>query len=625
MRVRLAGAIVATALVGALAPGEARAGVVGGVIRVDQVGYPLGSPKRAYLLSPAPCAGAAFVIKDGAATVFSGSAGGDRGAWNAAYGHVCALDFGSVITPGTYTVQAGGATSPPFAIDTAANLYGPLLANALVFYQAQRDGSDVVGSVLRRKPSHRHDAHAAVYRIPNYRGETLVGDLTKVGGPVNVAGGWFDAGDYVKFTGTTSFTVAMMLGAVRDHPSLFDVGGGPAFRAEARRGVAWLLKMWNDRRRVLYYQVGIGSGNAKILADHDVWRLPQKDDGMRQHARRYLAHRPVFRSGPPGSSVTPSLAGRVAAVFGLCAQVWRGTPLASRCLRSGQHVFDLAKTSHVGTQVTSSPVDYYREDGWRDDLEFGATELYRGLTEPSAPAPVKAHAYPRYYLRRAAAWAHAYLNSPRDADTLNLYDTSGLAHAELIDAISSGGAAGLAVTRAQLLAGLRRQLDAASAASAADPFGFGAGRWDPAPHAFGLVTQALAYDRETGTKAYAALARRQLDWALGANAWGSSFVVGAGRTFPHCMQHQVANLVGSLDGTPPLLQGATVDGPSTYIPGKGFFDNAPACPLDGAHPFKPFDRGRWRYVDRVTSWSTVEPTLDYTVLSFLAFAQMAAG
>ena len=624
MRIRLVSLLGTAVLVAALAPATAGAGV-GGAIRVNQVGYPDDAPKRAYLLSPVACAGVAFAVKDGASTVFSGNAGGDRGAWNDVYGHVCALDFGSFTMPGTYTVQAAGATSPPFAVDTATNLYGPLLANALVFYQGQRDGADVVGSVLQRKPSHRNDAHASVYRIPDYRGETLQGDLTKVGGPVNVEGGWFDAGDYVKFTGTTSFTVALMLSAVRDHPALFDAGGGPAFRAEARRGVAWLLKMWNDQRRVLYYQVGIGSGSAEILADHDVWRLPQKDDGMQQHARRYLAHRPVFRSGRPGSKVTPSLAGRVAAVFGLCAQVWDGTPLAARCLRSGQHLFDLARTSHVGTQVTSSPVDYYEEDEWRDDLEFGATELYRGLTEPSAPAPVPAHPQPRYYLKQAATWAHAYLHSPQDDDTLNLYDTSGLAHGELIDAIAAGGAGGLAVTRAQLLAGLRRQLDASATKSASDPFGFGAGPWDPTPHAFGLVTQALTYDRETGTQAYAALARRQLDWTLGANAWGSSFVVGAGSTFPHCMQHQIANLVGSLDGTPPLLLGSTVDGPSTYIPGKGFFGNAPACPADGANPFKPFDQGPWRYVDRVTSWSTVEPTLDYTVLSFLAFVQMTAS
>ncbi len=593
-------------------------------IRVNQVGYVASAPKRAFLLSTEPCAGTPFDLDDGGSAVTGGTAGADRGPWNAAYPHVCAIDFDGFATPGTYTLAAAGAVSPPFAIDTAANLYAPLLDDALVFYRAQRDGADVDPSVLARKPAHLHDRHASVYRIPRYKGETLQGDLARVGGPVDVAGGWFDAGDFIKFTGTTSFTVAVMLSAVRDHPSLFEDGGGPAFRAEARHGLAWLMKMWNDRRRVLYYQVGIGSGNAQVLADHDLWRLPQKDDAMTQHARRYLAHRPVFRSAPPGAKVPPSLAGRLAAVFGLCAQVWAGTPLAARCLRSGQHVFDLAKTSRVGTQVTASPVDYYREDEWRDDLEFGAVELYLGLSGPSAPPPASPHASPRYYLRQAARWADAYIHGPGDgADTFNLYDTSGLAHAELIGAM--GATPGLAVSKGDLLRDLRTQLEPRRTRSASDPFNFGAYRWDAVPHTFGLVSEALAYDAATGTQRYANLARHQLDWALGANAWGSSFVVGAGTTFPHCMQHVVANLVGSTDGTPPLLLGATVDGPNGYVPGTGFFDNAVPCPAGGADPFRPFNIDGWRYVDRVSSWSTVEPTLDYTALSFLAFTRMAAS
>ena len=55
-------------------------------------------------------------------------------------------------------------------------------------------------------------------------------------------------------------------------------------------------------------------------------------------------------------------------------------------------------------------------------------------------------------------------------------------------------------------------------------------------------------------------------WSLGANAWGTTFVIGAGTRFPQCPQHQVANLVGSLDGTGEVLLGGAVDGPSDYIP-----------------------------------------------------------
>ena len=52
---------------------------------------------------------------------------------------------------------------------------------------------------------------------------------------------------------------------------------------------------------VVYYQVGIGNGGLGYLSDHDVWRLPEVDDGLKGRAYTYLAHRPVFRVGPPGT------------------------------------------------------------------------------------------------------------------------------------------------------------------------------------------------------------------------------------------------------------------------------------------------------------------------------------
>ena len=356
-------------------------------VRVNQVGYATAGPKRAFLLSAQTCEGDAFQVFDGGTEVFAGAAGPDRGPWNAAYPHVCAIVFDALTDPGTFTIAADGVMSPAFRVAEPADLYEPLVANALTFYLGQRDGADVDPSVLDRKPSHLHDRNAKVYAVPNYKGERLQGDLKHVGGPVDVEGGWFDAGDYVKFTGTTSFAVTLMLVAVRDHPSLFAGGGGPDFESEAERGVRWLLKMVDVPRRSLYYQVGIGSGGAGILADHDVWRLPEKDDGWTQHARRYLAHRPVLRVAPAGAKVPPSLAGRLASVFGLCAQLWPGTPLATKCLHEGQVVFSMAKTKDVEKQITSSPIGYYREDEWRDDLEMGATQLYLGLSEPGAPAP----------------------------------------------------------------------------------------------------------------------------------------------------------------------------------------------------------------------------------------------
>ena len=204
------------------------AGTVDARIRVNQVGYITDGPKRAFVISSGGCGGAAFELRDDA------DARGphrERAARMEARGtrrtRTCARSSSTgATTPGTYTLVASGARSPSFRIDDAASLYGPLVANALTFYLGQRDGADVDPSVLDRKPSHLHDRRAMTYAIPDYRGERLQHDLRRVGGPIDVEGGWFDAGDYVKFTGTTSFAVTLMLAAVRDHPALFG-GGGP--------------------------------------------------------------------------------------------------------------------------------------------------------------------------------------------------------------------------------------------------------------------------------------------------------------------------------------------------------------------------------------------------------------
>ena len=60
--------------------------------------------------------------------------------------------------------------------------------------------------------------------------------------------------------------------------------------AEAKFGTDWLLRMWDDPTRTFYYQVGIGTGNAKTAGDHDIWRLPQADDTIRRDRSAVPVH-----------------------------------------------------------------------------------------------------------------------------------------------------------------------------------------------------------------------------------------------------------------------------------------------------------------------------------------------
>ena len=605
-------------------------------VRVNQVGYPSAGSKRAYLMASAAETGATFSVKDSTgATVFSAPVDAFLGGWGNTFKSVYALDFNSVAAAGSYTITVSGpvpATSPSFRIDTGPGVYAGPLANALSFYQTERDGPNFIPNALRTAAAHLNDQNAMTYLTPHANSSgRFSGDLTPLGIRVDGSGGWWDAGDYIKGVETLGYATDLLLAGARDFPAQMGTGSAVSnFTAEAKFGTDWLLRMWDDPSRTLYYQVGIGTGNAKTVGDHDIWRLPQADDtyGGTDPLYRYIRNRPIFRAGAPGSLISPNLAGRDAAAFGLCFQLFKTTDpaFAGRCLLAGEHIFDLADTAPSGNLTTYLPYSFYPETEWRSDLELGAVELYLAAASGGLPAGLP-HADPVYYLGQAAHWANAYITGPDDAaDTLNLYDVSGLAHYELYRAIGqAGNPPGLEVTQGALLADMKKALDGALAQAATDPFGFGFpwATWDTTSHGAGLSVMASEYDQLSGTSAYADFSVRWLNNILGANAWGSSFIIGDGSTFPHCPHHQVANLAGSLDGTPPVLNGAAVEGPNGTLY-SGFLTGMRNCPPDNSDPFAQFNSNA-KFKDDIESFSTVEPAVDLTATSPLAFARQAAG
>ena len=329
---------------------------------------------------------------------------------------------------------------------------------------------------------------------------------------------------------------------------------------------------------MLYIQVGIGNGNASntIQGDYNFWFLPQAEDRLNVQqggnpgpTAYYVKYRPVFdgraagqadqpgvrRAGSPPTSAWPrsSRPGPAGRARGTC---WRWPAASTRWPRPA--------TS--GKIVTTFPNDYYGGTEWKSDMLWGAAEI--ALADEALHAPA---ARLRADLRTASRWARAYIaqGHPAGGDTLNLYDNGALGEGELLRALQQAGpggrpAAGL-VTRRALLADLAAQLRLGERRVGGDPFGLGTqlGGSDATPHAFGLYITNALYQQYGGGGQFAAFAQQQLNFALGANGWGTTFVVGAGRTFPHCMQSEIANLAGSLTGTGRIQLGAVTDGPSS--------------------------------------------------------------
>lgn len=605
------------------------------VIRVDQVGYPTSATKLAEVMTTSRRATVRWELikQDSCRVVAHGTARTNLGGWNVRYPAVWAVTFSGVHRTGTYRLAVAGhpaVASPWFKIANSSSLYRRPLANALSFFQNERDGPDFIRSPLRTAPGHRNDANAMTFRAPPVDGNgNFTGSLAKyaTGLRINATGGWFDAGDFLHFTQTTSYAVALMLQTIAAFPAQAGRFGQVSFTAEAKFGLDFLRRMWNERTRTLYLQVGTGEANNYFVADHDIWRLPQADDHYQGTNPRfqYIRHPPVFLAGQPGSPISPNLAGRLAADFALCYRVFKATRpgYANGCLRSAQTIYSMAARYWRGNLETALPWDFYPEISWRDDMMLGATELALALRAAGRPGRAAT------YLRDAARWARAWYGGKADGqDTLNLYDVSALADYELYRAIGVIPARRLMLSRTRVLADLAGQLARAAAIGAREPFdyGFAWAQWDTTTHGLGLSVMADEYDAISGRPRYAAWGQRQLDNVLGANPWGVSLIVGDGTVFPDCMQHQVANLAGARNGSAPVLAGAVVEGPNSFA-ATGWVTNMRSCRANGPGnvPYRTFDGRGAVFADDVQSFSTVEPAIDLTSISPLAFAWQQAG
>ena len=690
-------------------------------VRISQVGYEAGkTPFRAFLMSTGAASTATFqVLNSNGRVVDSGRVGPLLGTWShsktVAY-NVYALDFSAPASDDLYTISVSGpivTTSPRFAVNTPDVLYSGLLLNTLFFYQTERDGPDFIPNALRAAPGHLRDQHATVYETPLVDGNDF-NDNAPPKPPlvsanlsaIDASGGWWDAGDYMKYVETVSYTAALMQIGVRDFPHQMGAGaplnpppppgsisyagtsgmGAPTssnFTGEANFGVNWLMKMWDDDAKVLYYQVDntqdfdyYGEGDPSsatgncggtyvtpycLITEYDIWILPQLSDRYQQpgdpeacdpYTTFFICNRPVYIAGPPGAPISPNLAGRLSADFALCYQLNRSTnpTFANRCLKDAEDIFELADLSYPdpapsagsGTcrkcLLTISPFDGYPENVWEDDMELGATELYFALQLAGGSAlPLQLpHPDATYYLQQAAHYAANYIRNiynAGDSDTLNLYDVSGLAHFELYRALqTAGNPPGLPLSKTAIREQLLRQVGDAINQSQTDTWGFGYG-WsygDTTSHGAGISVMASEAYFLTESPTYKTYSQRWLANILGANPWGSSFIVGDGSIFPNCIQHQVANLAGALDGTvggAPVLWGAAVEGPSSYA-SSGVVDGMILCPANGIDTFKRFNGndGAYNasqvaiYRDNMQSYSTTEPAIDLTATSFLMWS-----
>ncbi|CAN1178107.1 Endoglucanase 6 [Linum perenne] len=225
----------------------------------------------------------------------------------------------------------------------AGHDYGQALSKSILFFEAQRSGF---------LPHNQ--------RV-TWRSNSGLADGKASG--VDLTGGYYDAGDNVKFGLPMAFTVTMMSWSIIEYGKQMAASGELRNAMEAIKwGTDYFIKA-HPEPDVLYGEVGDGT------TDHYCWQRPED----------MTTDRRAYRIDPsnPGSD----LAGETAAAMAAASIVFRhSNPAYSReLLNHAYQLFDFAN-KHRGKYDSSITVaqKYYRSiSGYNDELLWAAAWLYQ--------------------------------------------------------------------------------------------------------------------------------------------------------------------------------------------------------------------------------------------------------
>jgi endoglucanase len=562
-------------------------------LRVNLLGYLEDDSKIAVAFSHRPVAGE-FDLVDAAegTVVFTGTLQPSEAQGWGTFAHYYEADFSALNVTGRYYLRVEEHRSPTFGIGRDA--YGKAHEDLIGFMRQQRCGYNPFLDMV----CHQRDGRSFYGSMP---------DSTFV----DVSGGWHDAGDQLKYLITGSNATARMLLAYELAGTRFGdaynrlgqpgPNGIPDVLDEAKWGLDWLLKTHPSPNQLIH-QVADDR-------DHVGWKMPDEDSS--DYGWGPNSYRPAyFATGTPQglaqykSEATgiANLAGRFAAAMAMAHRVWLAeggdSAFAQRSLRAGREVYAMGKRNEGYQQGNSYGAPYrYSERTWADDMEWGATELFKATGEPA-------------YLRDAIRYARiAGPTSWMQRDTAEHYEYYpfvNVGHFALYPLVD-------AAFRDTLAGYYRDGIERTMGRGKTNPFGIGVPFiWCSNNLTTALITQILLYEHMTSDSRYHGFMLRQRDWLLGLNPWGTSMFTGV----PHDGEYPVDVHTSVWALTRRTVPGGLVDGPVL----RSIYSNLLGITLDSPDEFAEFQNDHVVYHDDIGDYSTNEPTMDGTAGAILWMA-----
>lgn len=270
-----------------------------------------------------------------------------------------------------HSPQDGGGPAPasspaaegtPAAADSSYD-YDQVLRLSLLFYEAQRSG---------RLPADN--------RVP-WRGDSALEDRGQRG--EDLSGGYYDAGDFVKFSFTMASTTTLLAWGLASYAEAYRAAGQLEEAVGAVRWAADYFMRCHVSPDELYGQVG------DFSLDHRFWGRPEELNMTRPAYKIDREH--------PGSD----LAGETAAALAAVALVTRDSDAeySARCLEHARQLYRFA-TQHRGLyhEAIKGAAQYYESTDYGDELCWAAAWLYRVTKEPQFLDEAEHH-YSQFLLR----------------------------------------------------------------------------------------------------------------------------------------------------------------------------------------------------------------------------------
>ena len=507
-------------------------------VRVNQLGYLPDRPKYATLISGAQDSIQFTIRAQNGNAVFTGLSEPWSVRPEPTSGlSVHVLDFSNLNVAGAgLRIEAAAQCSHPFEITN--RLYDTLAADALRFFYLMRSGTPIMDSVA---PGYGRPA-GHLGRPPN-RGDLAVPAWTgpasqqlypgwQCEGTFDVSGGWYDAGDYGKYVTSGSIAVWQLLSTLElltRADRMPREGFADMIKSECRWQLDWLMRM----------QVPAGDPLAGLAFHrlHGTMWSPMPGWAHEDPTERVL-HRP---------STAASL--QLAAVAAQGARLFRiSDPAYARTLLAAARVAYQAAQRHPGLIAPDDHARFgggpYSDDRLEDDFYWAGAELWLATGEDA-------------YREHLAS---------SDQHTADAFDATGFD----FDRVTAPARLDLALVgneladHQQVVESVRRGADRLLELQRRQPWGqpyAPTEGWDWGSNGRilnNLVVIAVA-SLVSGSSRYADAVAVGVDYLLGRNALGQSYITGYGLDFS---RHQRTRQFGhDLDpALPPPPPGALAGG-----------------------------------------------------------------